>query len=642
MPKKRNRPKRQKRRVRKSTSRHWSLPPKDAVKGGTPEASNLLADALMDNKMACRATYISDPIFGMTPFPQSDEEDIPVLLFEPAKVVAVKDTRTGTVHEMRTERLVMGGFDRLGGPLWSLKTIEGWGISRTSTSVLLRDPEGDVAAEGDLALDDKWLSDVARYGYAIVLQGAPLGVRLPPGRSVDDYGFRERALEFKRARANGILAGGIVKWTGTNRDALNWVLFPVGVFGIPFPVAYMPLWNLEVHGGPEVFGFERLASDSIGARATDMVAELTESDFDLVRPTESDPQISFIAGYRDKSVGSTDSQFTEWRTSALKSGGVVVIAGPREMPSVIGSGSGNNELAWKIVRDSWGALVPLGTRCLEQAIELQDAEKKGKPDQLAGSIALSREQAEYAETLKKKMESLETFKIHISFDLERLVDRESIFRWVTNMWPVACQTCGDPLGVTVDICADGPLVDEKVLLSMHHSSCRASGVTPDSGARMKCATSSYAVGNLGDENPLKRSRTDIPVMVVNPSCEQILLQPADVGTWGNGVLEPFKQLGFIPGGKKPPPPVEEVEAFLSNEYLIVRVSRNILDHLPEQEWVIEAPEHVVAQIRRLGGLVVSLITKALPTRLSYADIPSACGDPEALIGWVPLKKVESS
>ncbi|MFF9309520.1 hypothetical protein ACF1BS_01250 [Streptomyces sp. NPDC014748] len=641
MPKKRNPSRRRKSRISKPASQHWSLPPKDAIKGGTPEARNLLADALMDNKMACRATYLSDPVFGTAPFAQSDEEDIPVLLFEPAKIVAVKDTRTGTVHEMRTERLVMGGFDRLSGGFWRLKVIEGWGISRTSTSVLLRDPEGDVAVEGDLALDERWVSDVARYGYAIVLQGAPLGVRLPPGRSVDDYSDHERALEFKRARSNGILAGGIVKWTGNNRDALKWVLFPAGVFGIPFPVAYMPLWNLEVHGGPEAFGFERLDSDSIGARATGMVAELTDSDLDLMRPTESDPQISFIAGYRDNSAGSIDSQFAKWRISALKSGGIVVIAGPREMPSVIGAGSGNNELAWKAVRDSWGALVPLGAGCLEQSIELQNADEGSTLDPLAGSIALSKEQAEYAETLKRKMESLESFKIHVSYDLERLIDRDSIFRWITNMWPVACQTCGDPLGVTVDICADGPLADEKVLLSMHHSSCRASGVTPDGGVSMKCATSSYAVGNLGDADPLKRSRKDIPVMVVNPSCEQLLLQRADASTWVNGVLEPFKQLGFIAGGKTPPPLVEEVEALLSDEYLIVRVSKDFLDHLPEQEWVIEAPEHVITQIRRFGGLVVSLVTKALPTRLGYADIPSACGDPEALIGWVPLKKEES-
>ncbi|MFL4907338.1 hypothetical protein ACJ6WF_30085 [Streptomyces sp. MMS24-I2-30] len=541
---------------------------------------------------------------------------------------------------MRTERLVMGGFQRLSGGLWKLEVIEGWGIYRTSTSVLLRDPEGDVAAEGDLTLDPKWVSDVASAGYAVVLQGAPLGVRIPPGRKAIDYSDHERALEFRRARYNGILAGGVVKWGGTNRDALNWVLFPAGAFGIPFPVAYMPLWNLAVHGGPEVFGFERLDSGFIGAQAAGMVAEVTETDLDLLRPAESDPQISFIAGYRDDAASSTHSQFSQWRNSAIQCGGIVAIAGPREMPSVVGPSSGNNALAWEIIHDSWGALVPLSGDCLVQSMEMRKNFQASGDTPLAQSISLSNEQAEYAETLKKKMQNLDSFKINVSYDLEDLLDRDSIFRWVTNMWPVACQTCGDPLGVNVDICADGLFGNGKVLLSMHHSSCRTSGVTPSCGVTMKCATSSYAIGNLGEKDSRKRSRDDLPVMLVNPSCEQLQLRRTDT-SWINATLEPFKELGFIGGGNTPPPRVEEVAAYLYGEYLIVRVSRRFSD-LPKQEWVIEAPEHVLAQIGRLGGLVVSLLTKALPTRLGSADIPSVCGDPEALIGWVPLKASESS
>lgn len=641
MPKKRNSSRKRKHRDRRLDRQHWSIPPKGAVQGGTPEASNLVSDALMDKKMACRATYLSDPIFGMSPFMQSTDVDIPVLLLEPARIVAVKDTLTGTVHEMRTERLVMGGFQRISGGFWKLEVVEGWSIYRTSSSVLLRDPDGDVAAEGDLTLDPKWVSDVTAVGYAIVLQGAPLGVRLPPGRRAVDYSDQERALEFKRARYNGILAGGIVKWGGINRDALNWVLFPAGVFGIPFPVAYMPLWSLSMHGGPGVFGFERLNSGFIGAQATGIVANITEADLDFMRPAEGDPQISFIAGYRDDATGSPRSRFTEWRNSAIRCGGVAAIAGPREMPSTVGVNSGNNALAWEVLHDSWGAIVPLGGDCLLDSIESRKGSRAEESARFEKSIALSHEQAEYAETLKRKMENLESFKVHVSFSLEDLMDRDSILRWVTNMWPVACQTCGDPLGATADVCADGPFSSDKVLLSMHHSSCRPSGVTPPGGVRMKCATSSYAVGNLGGKDPRKHGRDDIPVMAVNPSCEQLQLRRTGESDWSNAILEPFKELGFIPGGRTPPPRVEEVVAHLSGQYLIVRVSRRFPD-LPEQEWVIEAPDHVIKQIRRRGGLVVSLLTKALPTRLSYADMPSVCGDSEALIGWILLEAGQSS
>ncbi|MCX4812502.1 hypothetical protein OG601_18010 [Streptomyces sp. NBC_01239] len=643
MPKKRNVPKKRKRGggrpTRRSATQHWSIPPKDPVRGGTPEAGALFSDVLMDNKMSCRATYLSDPLLGMSALVKSQEEDIPVLLFEPAKILAVKDTRTGTIHEMRTERLVVGGFQRLTGGLWNLEIVEGWGIYRTSTSVLLRDPEGDVAAEGNLVLDSEWVSAVVSVGFAIVLQGAPLGVRIPPGRKESDYSDQERVLEFRQARRNGILAGGIVKWGGNNRDALKWVLFPAGVFGIPLPVAYMPLWNLELHGGPEVFGFERLNVGSIGAQAVGMVANIAEADLDLERPTETDPQISFIAGYRDGSAGSPDSPFLPWRESAIRCGGIVAIAGPREMPTIVGSGSGNNALAWEILHDSWGAVVPLGGDCLTQSVEMRERRKAEGGLPLTETIELSREQAEYAEILRKKLDSIESFKVNCSYDLEELIDRESLFRWVTNMWPVACQTCGDPLGSTVDISVDGPFADGKVLLSMHHSSCRTSGVTPSGGVSMKCPTSSYAVGNLGNHAG-KPGRGDVPVMIVNPACEQLQLQQIDSSTWINATLEPFKELGFISGGKTPPRKVKEAVAYISQKYLIVRVSHRFTD-LPEQEWVIEAPEHVIEQVRRLEGLVVSLLTKALPTRLSHGDIPSACGDPEALIGWVPLKVDDS-
>jgi hypothetical protein len=198
----------------------------------------------------------------------------------------------------------------------------------------------------------------------------------------------------------------------------------------------MPLWSLSMHGGPEVFGFERLNSGYIGAQATGMVATITEADLDFIRPAERDPQISFIAGYRDDSAGSPHSQFTEWRNSAIQCGGVVAIAGPREMPSTVGASSGNNALAWEALHDSWGAIVSLGGDCLLESIEARKNAQSGERAPFEESIALSHEQAEYAETLKRKMENLESFKVHVNFSLEDLMDRDSILRWVTNMWPV--------------------------------------------------------------------------------------------------------------------------------------------------------------------------------------------------------------
>jgi hypothetical protein len=45
---------------------------------------------------------------------------------------------------------------------------------------------------------------------------------------------------------------------------------------------------------------------------------------------------------------------------------------------------------------------------------------------------------------------------------------------VTNLWPVVCQSCGEPLGTKADVSADGVFDDGKVLISLHHSACRPS------------------------------------------------------------------------------------------------------------------------------------------------------------------------
>jgi hypothetical protein len=58
-----------------------------------------------------------------------------------------------------------------------------------------------------------------------------------------------------------------------------------------------------------------------------------------------------------------------------------------------------------------------------------------------------------------------------------LIDSGSLSRWLADLWPVACQTCGEPLGSKADISVDGPIDNTKVLVSMHHCSCRPSGIT---------------------------------------------------------------------------------------------------------------------------------------------------------------------
>jgi hypothetical protein len=82
-----------------------------------------------------------------------------------------------------------------------------------------------------------------------------------------------------------------------------------------------------------------------------------------------------------------------------------------------------------------------------------------------------------------------------------LLDKDTLSRWLTNLWPVTCLTCGEPLGSKADLSAD-PLTGGTVLLSMHHSACRASGDRPADGAvTMHPPTSSFVAGYLTPPRP---------------------------------------------------------------------------------------------------------------------------------------------
>jgi hypothetical protein len=51
-----------------------------------------------ENEVACRATFLSDPVFGTAAANAPDAESFPVLLLEAKRIMAVQDLRTGSVH----------------------------------------------------------------------------------------------------------------------------------------------------------------------------------------------------------------------------------------------------------------------------------------------------------------------------------------------------------------------------------------------------------------------------------------------------------------------------------------------------------------------------------------------------------------
>ena len=112
--------------------------------------------------MPCRVTYLNDPVFGrMRPATGIDPggnliadnsgtvEAIPVVLFEPAQIMVMKNKVTGMVQEGKTGGIVAAGFHRVPGhPVWAVQPAPGWEVRRRPGELVLRDGTGEIWAAG--------------------------------------------------------------------------------------------------------------------------------------------------------------------------------------------------------------------------------------------------------------------------------------------------------------------------------------------------------------------------------------------------------------------------------------------------------------------------------------------------------------
>ena len=149
---------------------------------------------------------------------------------------------------------------------------------------------------------------------------------------------------------------------------------------------------------------------------------------------------------------------------------------------------------------------------------------------------------------------------------------------------------------------------------------------------MNRPTASFVAGYLASVGREPGAR-DFPVMVINPSCEQLLLEQDGTGGWRNATLDEFTALGLRPATGEFPPRTRQIRADLRDDRLTVTIGA---DSPGGHTWAISPPPHVCEQLRRYHGFAISLTTKALPTLLTPEDLPGAFNDPEAVIGWVDL------
>jgi hypothetical protein len=597
------------------------------ARGGTSGALQMVEEIAGDTQMPGRAVFLDDPMFGGG-CTTADGDRVPVLLLEPTQILVVQDPVTGEHHELRTDGMVAAGWQRVP-PRFLIAALpaDGWGLYRTPTGVELVDPYGCIVAESRLQLDPEWVSAVVSTGAVMVLFGPRLGVRVPPGRSPQSYTDRERAAEFRSSRQASVVAAATVRWhTGQAPDNMNWVLLQENVLGPGAPpVAFVPRLNLKPSGGPQAFGFAKLTGSDghelleIPA-ARGMVVRITEADVDLVRPG-ADPATNFIAGYRNP-AGPGDERFRAWRASAARHGHLLVITGDRSpLPADPDEAVSFGQVI-DIIRSCHGAMVPFSPGEAQPGLPAPQRRVMSGHEQNSDN--------EYSELLTQKLRSQESYQIYIADSATALIDIDQLSEWLTSLWPVTCQSCGEPLGTKAHVNIDD-LPDGKIQVSLHHSACRPSGTPPNPSTTINQPTASFAVGCL--VRPSARpSRADIPVLVVNPSCERLILDRDGKGCWRNATLDPFVTLGLRSATTDFPSVTSQIRATLDHERLTVTVTIAAGHH----DWTLTVPQRICSQLRRYRGFAVTVTTRALPSLLLPEDLPAAIADSDALTGWVEL------
>ena len=159
----------------------WGSQPREVVRGGTPEAVRMASEFSAENEVACRATFLSDPVFGAAAANPPDAESFPVLLLEPKSIMAFRISdgqHARSTHGVLDQRRVPA--DRR--PCLASRPADDWGIYRDGTEVFLRDPDGQVATRSPVVLDPPGFPPPSASAGPLSCTGTRWGLTFRPAR----------------------------------------------------------------------------------------------------------------------------------------------------------------------------------------------------------------------------------------------------------------------------------------------------------------------------------------------------------------------------------------------------------------------------------------------------------------------------
>lgn len=256
MPKSRGRPqgRRKKRPARGGpVSSRNARPPAGLVKAADDEiraqVRTLLAD---DPAIGMALTGPLPPLQGQWKAPPPQ---IPVVLFELEAGLLVENPG-GPVQELQVATGLAAGLRPCPPGALAAERIPGWSVVQRPDGLDLVVGGGNVWASGPVTPDAEWLRLADAHGQVLVLYGTLLGVRVPGKLTPGQYTVATRRAELERARQDGEVACGVVRWAAAGAEQPGFALLDLRQLGIPMPAFAFPLDELLVHGRPEDFGFE--------------------------------------------------------------------------------------------------------------------------------------------------------------------------------------------------------------------------------------------------------------------------------------------------------------------------------------------------------------------------------------------------
>ena len=232
----------------------------------------------------------------------------------------------------------------------------------------------------------------------------------------------------------------------------------------------------------------------------------------------------------------------------------------------------------------------------------------------------------------------------ISPDIDDRLGKDGVSEVAASLWPVDCQTCGQSLGSRLpSLCVDDLVAF--VMATLHHERCRASEWNYERAVRTSAADvvthrTRLVMPPLSDLGVAGSGLSVIPVMLVNPSMESVILVLDDGGTWHPQLHAVWAAMGMVPPGPglRPYKPIAGAAARLTGAAVTITLRRPAPADAYECG-LTEADGLFPSEIVSQGGVMLAVTYVADPHSDDLArQFRDALRGGRVLFGWVPLSR----